>query len=305
MDLDHLLRKAARPQRGVLTIEQAHDLGASESAIRHRILTGAFERLAPRIIVVGGVPLTTDLRRYAAWLECGGRSALSHETAAAHWRLPGFRAQPFHVVRLRDGVFPPVSLATVHTTRVLPDTQYVCAEGLNITTPTRTLFDLAARVHPGRLERLVDWAWSHRLTSWRLLDRTLRELQGRGRTGITVMRRLLDDRPATYEPPASNLEARFQKVLCDDGQEAMDRQVDIGDESRWIGRVDFVDRARKVIVEVQSDVHHTSVSDARDDAERRVRLSAGGWRFCEVREFEIWHGPRSAMQRIRQARSGR
>jgi very-short-patch-repair endonuclease len=261
-------------------------------------------RIAPRVFALGGVPLTDELLVFGGWLECGGRSALSHATAAAHWQLPGYRLRPVHAVRLRDGVFPPASLATVHTTRVLPDTQIVSVDGLDITTPSRTLFDLAAHVHPNRLERLLDWTWSHRLTNWFLMNRTLLELQGRGRSGIGVMRRLLDARPAGYVPPATNLESRFQQLLRDDGQRPMDRQANVGSQSSWIGRVDFIDRARKVVVEVQSDLHHTSVSDVRDDAERRAAMVASGWTFCEVWEFEIWHRPQQALRRVRLARSG-
>jgi very-short-patch-repair endonuclease len=84
----------------------------------------------------------------------------------------------------------------------------------------------------------------------------------------------------------------------------MDRQANVGSQSSWIGRVDFIDRARKVVVEVQSDLHHTSVSDVRDDAERRAAMVASGWTFCEVWEFEIWHRPQQALRRVRLARSG-
>ena len=49
----------------------------------------------------------------------------------------------------------------------------------------------------------------------------------------------------------------------------MDRQVNVGTIGvGGCGRVDFIDRERKVLVEVQSDLHHTSISDVRSDQER-------------------------------------
>lgn len=260
-------------------------------------------RIAPRVCVIGGVPIAEPVRIFAAWLECGGRRALSHGTAAAHWGFPGFSASPIEIVRLRDGVFPPVSLARVHTTRKLPDTQVVAHDGLLVTTPARTLFDLAPRIHPGRLEKLLDRAWARRQVNWPIMHRTFRELQCKGRTGIVVMRELLDARPIDYVPPASNLEARFQKVLDDGGLPAMDRQVNVGDEVSWLGRVDFIDRERKLIVEVQSDLHHTSLSDQASDAERKAAMTEAGWVFVEAREFHVWHRPDVVLQQIR--RSGR
>jgi hypothetical protein len=302
--LDDDLRALAGSQRCVFTTEQAMSLGATEGMLRQRLRSGLLERLAPRVFVLGGVPVTDDVRMYAGWLECGGRSAISHESAAAHWLFPGFRTRPVQVLRLRDGTFPPVSLARVHTTRELPDTQVVAIDGMLFTTPARTLFDLAPIVHPGRLERLLDRAWSHRLVNWQLMHRTFMELQSRGRPGITVMRELLEARPIEYVPPASGLESRFQDVLARDGQRPMDRQVNLGDEHRWIGRVDFFDHQVKLVVEVQSDLHHTSVTDQADDLERRAALTTAGWRFIEVDEFAVWHRPDLVQQRVRAARSG-
>jgi hypothetical protein len=137
------------------------------------------------------------------------------------------------------------------------------------------------------------------------MDRTFRELQRRGRPGIAIMRELLDVRPIDYVPPASGLEARFQELLEKDGQRPMTRQIDLGDDERWIGRVDFFDRDAKLVVEVQSDLHHTSVGDQAADADRRHDLTEAGWQFIEVAEFECWHRAGEVQRRIRAARTGR
>jgi len=305
MSIDDHIRTIAARQRSVVLSEQLAELGLSNNGIRHRVRDGSLVRIAPRVLVIGGAPITAKVRLFAAWLECGGRRALSHGTAAAHWRFPGFTDLPIEILRARDGVFPPVSLAQVHTTRELPTTQLVDHEGLLITTPARTLFDLAPRVHPGKLERLIDRAWSHGLVNGAIMQRTFRELQSRGRPGITVMRQLLEARPINYVPPASNLEARFQKVLRDGGLPELDRQVNVGNDVRWLGRVDFIDRERKVIVEVQSGLHHTSLSDVTDDAARRDTMTAAGWTFVEVDDFEVWHRPDVVRARVATARTGR
>jgi very-short-patch-repair endonuclease len=305
VSIEACIRRFASKQHGMFTTAQAFRFGATRSFLAHRTRSGAFDRLAPRVLSIGGLPLTAERRVFAGWLESGGRSALSHETAGAYWEYPGFRSEPVQVVRLRDGVFPPVSLAQVHTTRELPDTQVVEADGLLVTTPARTLFDLAPRIHPGRLEKLLDRAWSRRLVDRRIMHRTLDELAGRGTAGIVVMRQLLEDRPANYVAPESNLEGRFRKVLRDDAQCEMDRQVNVGTSERWCGRVDFIDRERKVIVEVQSDLHHASVSDVRSDEERARSLTEAGWQVVEVAEFDLWHRPADVQRKVRAARSGR
>ena len=229
-------------------------------------------------------------------------SAVGFDTAAAHWSFPGFRFEPIHVIRLRDGTFPPVRFARLHTTTVFTNTQLVDSDGVLITTPARTLFDLAGQVHPGRLERLIDRAWARRLINWHIMNRTFRELQSRGRAGIAVMRELLEARPIDYAPPESNLEARFRQLLRDDGQVEMDRQLNVGSERAWLGRVDFIDRPMRLIVEIQSNLHHTSISDQRDDEQRRDDMERAGWKFAEVSEWDLWHAPSRVQQQVRALR---
>ena len=81
------------------------------------------------------------------------------------------------------------------------------------------------------------------------------------------------------------------EILDRAGDAPFERQVDVGDEDGWIGRVDFADRRLKVVVEIQSDRFHSSLSDRRRDAERLARLRAAGWLVVEITEEEIFHRP--------------
>ncbi len=77
---------------------------------------------------------------------------------------------------------------------------------------------------------------------------------------MIVLRELLDERGDDYVPPASNLERRFDTLLHRAGEPAMRRQVDSGGD-RWVGRVDFRDEQRPLIVEVQSATYHSALVD--------------------------------------------
>jgi len=301
VSIDDALRSLAARQRGLVTTRQARDLGLSRSALTHRLHRGALERVTRGVLRVGGAPVSTGQHLLGAVLACGGRCAVARASAAAIWGLPGFQPLPAHIVRQRDGTVPMTVPATVHTTTILPDSHLAELDGLRVTTPARTLVDLAGHVHPERLERLIDTAWSRRLVDGRLLHRTLHELEERGRAGIVVMRELLEVRGPDYRPPESNLEARFSRVLADDGLPPMERQVDVGGEA-WIGRIDFVDRACKVLVEINSDLHHTSLSDRRRDASRRAELEGAGGNLIEITEFELWFRPQEVADRTRRAR---
>jgi very-short-patch-repair endonuclease len=160
------------------------------------------------------------------------------------------------------------------------------------------VFDLAATCHPARLERLLDWFWNERLLDGATLDRTVRELARRGRTGSTLMRELAATRGAGYVPPASTLERRFEQVLEQHLVPSMRRQVDSGGES-WSGRVDFRHRSLPLVVEVHSEKHHTSLVDRADDARRRRALEDDGLEVVIVWDYEVWHEPGVVADRVR------
>lgn len=301
IELDQRIRSLAESQHSLITTDQAIALGATYSGLRTRTRDGGLRRVAPRVLAIGGATTSETMLLHATLLAAGGRAAVAHSSAAALWRFPGFVLRPFQVARLRDNTFPPSTLGRVHTTRRLPDAHLAELDGMLVTTPTRTLFDLAATVHPERLENLIDHAWSRRLTSGALLDRTLRELAGRGQHGITLMRELLAVRGPDYIAPESNLEARFEKIAAQAGFGGFRRQVCVGDDTGLIGRVDFCHETRRVIVEIDSDLHHTSISDRRRDMVRRKRLEDAGWTVVSVTEFEIWHRPEQMLHRIRVA----
>ncbi|MCU1372993.1 MAG: hypothetical protein JWO68_279, partial [Actinomycetia bacterium] len=68
------------------------------------------------------------------------------------------------------------------------------------------------------------------------------------------------------------------------------------------GRVDFKDPELPLIVEIQSEKYHTSLVDKAADAARKARQEAAGFTVVEVWDFEVWHQPHVARERIRKAR---
>jgi very-short-patch-repair endonuclease len=301
IDIDQRAWQQASEQHGVLGRQQALAIGFSRSAIRHRIASGRWESISPRAIRLAGSPSSELQLAMAATIDVPG-SVISHESAAALCRLPGFRLLPLHLLRLRDDQHPPSTIAYLHVTTHLPDGHRAAHLGIPITTPDRTLFDLAPRVHPLRLERLIDSAWSKGLVSGSRLLATLADHAERGRDGIQVMRDLLEDRGANYRPPDSNLEARVQELARSAGIHTLARQVEVGGVER-IGRVDFSDTDVPLVVEVDSETYHGSRLDERADELRDVRLRAAGFVIVRITEFDAWHNPDKVRTQLREARS--
>jgi hypothetical protein len=284
-----------------VTRAQAADLGLDATAVRHRVRRGEWTPISRRVLRSSAAPDHPMLTASAAVLDVGGDVTVGRVSASSLWGVPGFRLDPVEVLRGRETNVRPSRLAVVHTSRDLRDEHIALVDSLRVTTPLRTIFDLAGTLHPARTERLLDSAVGRGLCTYAGLHRMLDRFGGRGRAGVTLLRALAEDRPPDRRPPESGLEARVNQILLRDGQRPLDRQVDLGDE-RWTGRFDLADRDDNFVLEVQSERYHGSLLDRRRDAERRSELEAAGWVVAEAHDHDIWHRPHLVTQTVRDGR---
>ncbi len=293
----------AEGQHGAFRLEQARSIGVDRRALDRWIGRGELELVTARVARFVAAPATRAQRAFVAVLDAGPGAALSHESACAFWELPGFPLEPWQVTRARNRKDPAPYLAAVHEPRLLLPDHVVTLERVPVTTPARTLFDLAntGRVHPGRIERALDTMLARRLVGPSGLAHMLDDLAVKGRRGIRLMRALIEARGEGYEPPASGLESRFRTLAERAGLLGFERQVWVGDDVEPIGRVDFIDVAARLVVEIDSDRFHTQLSDRRSDTERDARLRAAGFAIVRITEWELWHRPERVIARLREA----
>ena len=303
MGLDDDLRRLAELQHSVLARRQARALGATPAARRHRACGPDWECVTPAVLRLRGSPRSEEQRIMAAVLDAGHAAVLSHHSAAAWWGLPGFDLEELHVTRSRGRSGHPSRLARLHEVRLLPPHHVTVLRSIPLTTPARTVFDLAGVVHPKRVERAIENAWSDHLVDGRVLASILDDLAARGRRGVNVMRSILSERGPDYVPPASGLEGRFRDLLRRAGLPTMDRQVDVGG-TQWLGRVDFIDREQRLIVQIDSERHHGSLIDKRADDAQTAAMEAAGFRVRRFTDTEVWYHGDRVVAELRKARTG-
>lgn len=303
--MDSSLTELASTQHGLLTTEQLRAAGLDAKQIAWLIKSDRLLRVSPRLLKAAGATSTDAQRLLAAVLDAGPGAALSHTTALGWWGVSGFLLDEIHITHQRDGVHRPCRLADhAHDVVLLPQRHVVTLDGVPIVLPARALFDVAGlrQVHPRRVERAVDNAWSQRLVSGRVLHRMLDELAQRGRPGIRCMREILSERGPDYEPPASGLEARVVEILREYGQRPLRRQIDVSGDDGWIGRVDFIDDQLPFVLEVQSERFHASLTDQRADRDRFRRLDQAGYVVATVSDVDVWHRKAKVAETVRRGR---
>ena len=133
----------ARRHDGVVTHPQLRKLGLSDRAIVRWVSTGRLNRLFPRVYSIGHDLIPTDGWRRAVVHTTGPRSALSHESAIALWKIAPQQRGWHVVVPAGPGPRRSPPTITVHRSRMLSPEDVRTVRGIPVTSVARTLADLA------------------------------------------------------------------------------------------------------------------------------------------------------------------
>src|SRR4051812_42819739 len=141
LPLDELIARLASEQYGVVARRQLIALGASRDEIQSRIERGQLRPLHRGTYAVGHTALTRRSRWMAAVLAAGPGAVLSHRSAGAFYEI------------CREGrkieITVPKHRKPHRCIQLAPD-EHETRDNIPITTPARTLFDLAAVLPPER-----------------------------------------------------------------------------------------------------------------------------------------------------------
>ena len=151
-----------RKQHGVITRGQALSAGLSSRQVEHRLCSGVWSRLLPRVNAPVELRATWHQRVMAACLWAGDGAAASHRTAAALLRLPGFAKGKIEISTARRLRRP----GLVAYRRSLRPSDVMKVDGIPVTSVPITLLNLAAVESLDRLEVAVDDVLVRGLVTW-------------------------------------------------------------------------------------------------------------------------------------------
>ncbi|MGH7447008.1 MAG: DUF559 domain-containing protein [Longimicrobiales bacterium] len=289
----------AADQHGVVSRRQLERAGVSTDVADRYIRIGRMTRLH-RGVYQFGPAAGPHARLVAATLACGDTAALSHRSVAGLWRMLGESDGIVDVTvsgrsESRAGI-------RVHRAQLRPD-EVTSSQGMRVTTPARTLYDLASMVTPIRhaadyssavvahrdVERALAEALVQRLTTRRAMLALLDHHHGHG---AGLLRELLesDVKPALTR---SEAEERFLDLV---------RRGDVGDPAVNViverFEVDFLWRAERLIVEVDGHRYHASKRAFENDRRRDAVLAAAGYTVMRVTWDQITREHEAVLVRL-------
>lgn len=227
--------------------------------------------------------LAEDLRVF------GPPVAACRQTAAALYEMPRFPIdRPFHLLVPRHRRLVRVD-AYLHTTIAFDDVDLGVVAGIAVTTPARTLIDLAGPLRADRLRDLVDYCTARKLTSLDAIHRRLVELRGSGRPGLNKLLVALDRVDAAAG--TSWLEREFLRLV---GQAGLPRPLTeqvLARRGTHLVRVDCHFPGTRVVVELLGYTFHRTVQQMSVDAERLNALQRAGYLVLQFTYLHVTTQP--------------
>jgi very-short-patch-repair endonuclease len=291
-DREHAVAAIAGKQDDVITREQLLAAGLGRGAIAHRVAARQLHRRHRGVYLVGHAPPSFRALARAAILACGDGAVLSHRSAAQLWKLlPTIDGDIDITVPGRNpGSRPGIA---IHRVAQLEPSERVLLDGLAVTSPVRTLLDLAATEPTADVEQALAEARVRRLAT----DDRLRSLAERAptRRGAGAIRALL----AQEAGPAFTDRGAAQRLL------GLLRQTDLPapeTQVRLCGhKVDFLWRQQRLIVEVDGHQFHGHRGAFERDRRQGQRLIAAGFRVVRITWRQLVDEPLAVIARIAQA----
>lgn len=283
--VDEAVGALATRQHGVVGHRQLRGLGVTRTALEWRVRTGRLRVLWRGVYAVGHEAVTLRGRWMAATLLGGRDAALSHRAAAALWGLWRPAAPEVATPRqlTRGGI-------TFHRA-ALPDDERTTRDGIPVTTPARTLLDLAGTTHLREIERAVDAAelagLGGSLSLGELLERHPR------RAGAKNLRWVLERGDLGLRVTRSKLERDFLALLRRRGLPLPQTNVAV------LGfECDAVWHDERLIVELDTYGTHGGRRSFREDRRRDRALGAAGWRAHRVSDDDLRDAPDSLVAEL-------
>jgi very-short-patch-repair endonuclease len=290
--VEYAIAAVAGVQDNIITWEQLLDAGLRRGAILHRASEGSLHRRHRGVYLVGHAPPTPMGRARAAVLACGAGAVASHRTAAELWGLlPHSDGDVDVIVVARNpGAHPGIK---VHRVAAIDPAEVRQIRGLSVTSPTRTICDIAGTEPRNDIEHALQEARVH----LRLTDAQLKAVIERTPTkkGSAFIRRLLEAEDDTGHT-RSRAERLMRAMAGDAGLPQPQANV------RLHGYLlDFVWRRRRLVVEVDGYASHGDRTAFERDRQRDQVLVAAGYRVVRVTWRQLTEEPYAVIARLAQA----
>ena len=288
----------AAMQHGVVARPQLLEAGLTPRMVQSRVASGQLCPLHRGVYLLGnlrGRLQPPRAREMAAVLACGPGTVVSHRSAAGLWDLlpsPGPLAPLEIDVTVGATARPRRPGIRARRCVDLDPGETGVVVGIPVTTPVRTLQDLATVVGAQELNRAAARAERRNLVQREELAALV--ARRHGRRGVEVLRVALGEGGPMLT--RSEAEERFLAMVGNGRLPVPETNVVVGGHE-----VDFLWRAERLVVEVDGFGFHASRHSFENDRRRDAELTGAGLRVVRITWRQIMREPGATLVRLAQA----
>ena len=274
---------------GVAHRTELLDLGVTEHQLKWARRSGVLVTHGRSVYRLAGAPATTD-QRMALACAAAPDVVVSHRSAGRLWGLRRLGRDDRLHVTIGGRSNRRVPGVVVHRSFRMDAVDVIERDdGIRLTSPPRTAFDLAAVLHDDALASIIEQLLHEERCAVPTLFATGRRLGERGRTGSARFARVLQSRPAVLKPAASDLELRLERALRRRRAARPVRQHPLQLPSGEVVHPDFYWPVQREALEVDHVTWHGGKLDLTYDKRRDRQLWRLGVHVTRVTDDEIRH----------------
>lgn len=282
---DARIAQLARQPGSLLTRVVLLEAGFGRGAIAHRLRTGRLRREHRGVYTADAGPLEPAGQALAAVLACGHGAVVADGWSTWLWGLEAGPVGAPQVVRTGANREGPAGIR-LRRTAWLPDHQVTEHRGVPVTTPARTLLDLAATGSPSRLERALGEALASRL----ITPAALRGLVATSRPGTVQLRRALQDSPGITRSEAERRLARLLRRAELPRPRLNVRVAGLEVDAYW--------PSSRLVLELDGFAAHRGVTAFERDRRRDQELAAHGVTVLRTTWAQLTERPEALCVRL-------
>lgn len=262
--------------------------------VTRRTLTSRYRMVYRNVYLERGVVVTPQKRAVAAWLWSQRNATAAGLSAAALYETKWIDADsPAELIRPEAC---DVESIVIHRDRLRHDESSL-AQGIPVTTPARTAFDLGRRDRFETAIMRVDALANATGIKPEEVDRVAGE--HRGARGSVQLRRVIELMDGGAESPQ---ETRTRLLLMAAGFPRPRTQILVVDDvGMFVGRIDMGWVEWRVGIEYDGPQHWDDPEQHARDIDRLAGLAAGGWTIIRLSRDLLRNRPHVFLARVRDA----
>ena len=304
IDADASILRLAGQNLGLVTRTQLLGLGLSPTQIHDRICRGMLRHVARGLYTLEGWPSTYE-REVLVVERRHPRAVAAGETAARLWPMPTFASAGLEFLSTSSRP-PRYAGVIIRSTVLLPDADVVVRpDGIVLTSPGRTIFDLANRLDPKALAPVIERAVVSRLLTLTGAELVIDRLDTVGHRGSGELRILLRQLRAGGRFAMTDFERTVFALIENAGLPVPVRQHPLRSIDGRKINADLAYPELKIAIEADSRSWHSTEDDFQRDIDRDRVYAELGWCKVPVSKRDADQRPQDFLRVLRRVLTAR